>query len=234
MIPLDGLAQEHSIFLTFFLPKIVLAILCGVVIGLDRELKGKAAGLRTCIIVCLGAAIFSSLAFLSFKNNPGIGDPMRVIAQVVSGIGFLGAGVIFRGQNSVSGMTTGAILWLMGAIGCMIGVELYVSALAVSVACVSIIVFIGGLESMFFKSKRMLDCYSLLFKVRASDQEAFNQYIHQLMSDLKIDPLSLKIIKASDYWTYEMRYFLETEDHRSFGLKLSQNSLIIDFDQTKC
>lgn len=231
---LGNLTQDQNFVWTFFLPKIVLSIICGIVIGLDRELKGKAAGLRTCIIVCLGAAMFSSLAYSFFKNNPGQGDPMRVIAQIVSGIGFLGAGVIFRGQNSVTGITTAAVLWLTAAVGSMIGIELYVSALLVSVACVCVVVFAGWIENFFLdQHKRNYACYSLLFSVKRSDEPEFSDFVRSLLKEVDLKPSNFKIVKHADKVDYEIRYCTERESHNSFPHKISVDARVINWEKTK-
>ncbi|MDH5298939.1 MAG: MgtC/SapB family protein, partial [Desulfobulbaceae bacterium] len=88
-----------------------LTILCGGIIGLERQLRGKAAGIRTSILICLGTQAFVSLsAAIGFGNAAY--DPSRVLGQVVTGIGFLGAGVIMGKEGTVKGVTSAAIIWV--------------------------------------------------------------------------------------------------------------------------
>ena len=96
----------------------VTAVLCGGIIGLERETAAKPAGLRTLVLICLGAAIFSQASILMADGDA---DRTRIAAQIVTGIGFLGAGAIFREGRLVVGMTTGAGIWSTAAVGVVIG-----------------------------------------------------------------------------------------------------------------
>ena len=102
--------------------RLALAAALGGIIGLEREYRGYAAGVRTMALVCMGSALFS--------DNTGLfgGDPSRVAAQVVSGIGFLGAGLILREGGSVRGITTAATIWTAAAVGMSVGAEVYIVA----------------------------------------------------------------------------------------------------------
>ena len=99
-----------------------LATLLGALVGLERERQGKSAGLRTHALVCLGSALITIVSIHGFGPvGPGLRDPARVAAQVVSGIGFLGAGTIMREGLSIRGLTTAASLWTTAGIGLAIG-----------------------------------------------------------------------------------------------------------------
>ncbi len=102
--------------------RIALAAVLGGIIGLEREYRGYPAGVRTMALVCMGSALFS--------DNTGLfgGDPSRVAAQIVSGIGFLGAGLIVREGGSVHGITTAATIWATAAVGMAVGAQVYVVA----------------------------------------------------------------------------------------------------------
>src|SRR3990170_2055526 len=97
---------------------LVVAVLLGGAVGLERELRGKAAGLRTNILICLGATLFTHLSI--HLAGPS-GDPGRIAAQVVTGIGFLGAGTILHTRGAIAGLTSAATIWLVAAIGVAIG-----------------------------------------------------------------------------------------------------------------
>lgn len=128
--------------------RLLVAALLGGAIGIGRELQGRAAGLRTHILVCIGAtttviAGLYTAYVLGFSN-----DPLRAGAQVISGIGFLGAGTILvRGGNHVVGLTTAAGLWTTAAIGLVIGVGFYPLALAATVVVVAATVLLGKMET---------------------------------------------------------------------------------------
>lgn len=109
------------------------AVLFGLVLGLDRELRGKSAGMRTHMLVALGSALTAIVALQLYEDllaaNPDTrADPLRIIEGVIGGIGFLGAGAIIRGGNNVRGMTSAANIWLCGAIGLACGVGYYLLA----------------------------------------------------------------------------------------------------------
>jgi putative Mg2+ transporter-C (MgtC) family protein len=108
-------------------------LLCGA-IGLEREARGQAAGLRTHILVGVGAALFTLVSAYGFDDAPGSEpDPTRISAQIVSGIGFLGAGAIIRQGLTVRGLTTAAALWIVAAIGMAAGAGYYLGAVATTV-----------------------------------------------------------------------------------------------------
>jgi putative Mg2+ transporter-C (MgtC) family protein len=115
------------------LAKLLLAMLLGGAIGLERELAGKPAGLRTNILICVGAALFTQLsvdiAKIGFSpDGHPYGDTTRIAAQIVSGIGFLGAGAIVHGGGTIIGLTTAATIWVVAAIGAAVGAGQYVDA----------------------------------------------------------------------------------------------------------
>jgi putative Mg2+ transporter-C (MgtC) family protein len=113
--------------------RLCLAAGLGAIIGLEREASGKAAGFRTNLLICLGAALITELSAEVARDGqlPGglRSDPGRIAAQIVSGIGFLGAGTILQSRGSVTGLTTAATLWVVAAIGMAVGAGAYVHAI---------------------------------------------------------------------------------------------------------
>ncbi len=107
--------------------KIMLAALCGGLIGLERQLSGKAAGMRTNILIAVGSAMFTILSLEIAKDVSGnfIVDPSRLAANVVVGIGFIGAGTIMQSRKSVHGLTTAATMWVVASLGVGIGLGMY-------------------------------------------------------------------------------------------------------------
>lgn len=108
--------------------RLALAAFLGAVIGLEREYRGYPAGVRTMALVCMGAALFAETSRLFGDSALGT-DSSRIAAQIVSGIGFLGAGLIFREGFSVRGVTTAATIWASAAVGVAIGIEAYIVAI---------------------------------------------------------------------------------------------------------
>jgi len=120
--------------------QLVLAAVIGLVLGFEREYIGKPAGMRTYALVTLGATIFTIISKYGFSDVGGTVDPSRVAAQIVTGIGFLGAGVIiFRGVK-VEGLTTASGLWVSAAIGMAIGASMY--SVAITAAIIAFIVMV--------------------------------------------------------------------------------------------
>jgi putative Mg2+ transporter-C (MgtC) family protein len=107
--------------------RLLLAVGLGAFIGLERELRGYPAGIRTLALVAVGSALFTEI------SQGFDGDQGRVAAQIVTGIGFIGAGVIFREQQTVRGITTAATIWAAAAVGMAVGLELYIVAVATAV-----------------------------------------------------------------------------------------------------
>jgi putative Mg2+ transporter-C (MgtC) family protein len=118
---------------------VILAVLFGAAIGLEREISGKAAGLRTNVLICLGAAVFT---IISKQMAAGTDASItRIAAQVVTGVGFLGAGAIIVDRGGVYGLTTAATIWLVASIGVACGAHLY--ALAALTTFIALIVLLG-------------------------------------------------------------------------------------------
>ena len=123
---------------------LLLAVVFGGLIGAEREFRGKSAGLRTNVLICLGAAIFTIVS----KNFAGEGDSIsRIAAQVVSGVGFLGAGAIIQDRGGVHGLTTAATIWLVASVGMCCGAREYVIA---AVSTVITVVVLWGLGKLTF------------------------------------------------------------------------------------
>lgn len=125
---------------------IAIAVFCGTVLGLERQLRGKPAGIRTSILICLSTMIFIHVGGLAAGPE---GDPTRVLGQVVTGVGFLGAGVILARDGLIHGVTSAAVIWILAAVGAMVGFRQYTAAVAVTLLVVVILVGVSGLESAF-------------------------------------------------------------------------------------
>lgn len=130
--------------------KALLAIAAGIILGLEREMKDKVAGLKTITIICLGAALFGILSY----RIGGTANPTTIAAYVVSGVGFIGAGAIFKDGFSISGLTTAGIIWLAAAVGLSIGFGEYYLA-ATFMAGSLIIIFLTPFINMISGTKKL-------------------------------------------------------------------------------
>ncbi len=129
---------------------LLLAALLGALLGLERESEGKAAGLRTHLLVALGAALATHLSMrASGFGTLDFADPARIAAQVVSGIGFIGAGVILQARGSVRGLTTAATLWVAAMTGMAAGMEAFLQAGFVTVIALAALRSLSRLDAYF-------------------------------------------------------------------------------------
>jgi putative Mg2+ transporter-C (MgtC) family protein len=139
--------------------RLILAMLFGGIIGLERGKMGRAAGMRTHTLVCLGATLATMIGFFVFKHA-NTGDPLRVAAQVVSGIGFLGVGtILIKGRFQITGLTTAAGLWCAAAIGIALGAGFYEGALITFVCAVLTVTVIHRLEAKLNKKYSRFGIY---------------------------------------------------------------------------
>ncbi|MBQ2650411.1 MAG: MgtC/SapB family protein [Clostridia bacterium] len=139
--------------------RILLAILLGGVIGMERGMKNRPAGLRTYMLVCLGACIVMLTNQYVYQAY-GVGDPVRMGAQVISGIGFLGAGtIIVTSRNQIKGLTTAAGLWASACVGLSLGIGLYEVAICGSLGIFAILMLLGELDIRLHKNTKQIDAY---------------------------------------------------------------------------
>jgi putative Mg2+ transporter-C (MgtC) family protein len=123
--------------------KIGLALLCGSIIGFEREYKNKSAGIRTMILICLGATVFTIVS----QKADGESDD-RIAANIITGIGFIGAGVIFKDGLSVKGLTTASVIWVVASLGMVIGIGNYVLSLALTGVIIGVLSIFSWLEML--------------------------------------------------------------------------------------
>lgn len=141
-----------------FLVRCGAAALCGGIIGLERELKKKPAGFRTNILICLGSAMYMTAGLL-LVNEGGqtFSDPARIAAQVVTGIGFLGAGCIIQQRGRIRGLTTAATIWVVAAIGIVAGAGFPVLAFIAASMVLLTLVVLGAIERRYMEQDNLDD-----------------------------------------------------------------------------
>jgi putative Mg2+ transporter-C (MgtC) family protein len=143
-----------------FLPKALLAIACGGLIGVEREIKDKPAGFRTNILICLGSMLFmwlsAQVALVVSGGRPA--DPGRIAAQVVTGIGFLGAGTIIQSRGRITGLTSAAMIWVVSAVGMSIGAGYSAIGVITTALILVVLVGLGLIERRLFKRCVYYDC----------------------------------------------------------------------------
>jgi putative Mg2+ transporter-C (MgtC) family protein len=187
------------------LGKLLLATLVGGAIGLEREVAGKPAGLRTNMLICIGSTFFTIVAVE--LAGPG-GDPSRIIAQIITGIGFLGAGAILHGAGAVVGLTSAATVWVVAALGVAVGIGSYVEALGATILVMVVLVGLRPLE-LKLQAKR-----------------------HRLHAVLRVKPgvgfdAFEKVLTAAGVHVYSRRTF-EHDSDRTFELDLIGSTMQLD------
>lgn len=191
--------------------RLVLASLLGGMIGLEREVHGRPAGFRTHLLVSLGACLFAvtSIEFYRLYGNfSGVGpvgvDPARVAAQVVTGIGFLGAGAIIREGSSIRGLTTAACLWIAAAIGLSCGAGLFAVSLVVTMISLATLLLLKKVEGVL---KR--DTYNSV-KVWSDDVAGQLDRIEQILKAGELEIIDLNVEKDVDsariYFEFEVKF----------------------------
>lgn len=134
------------------LSSVLLSILLGGAIGLEREFRGKAAGLRTNILICMGAALFTQVSIAMAGPSP---DTSRIAAQIVTGVGFLGAGTILHGKGAITGLTSAATIWLVAAIGTAVGAGEWYVAAGTTLIAILVLRSLGWVESYIQRSSQI-------------------------------------------------------------------------------
>lgn len=168
--------------------RILTAIVLGGMIGMERGLKNRPAGLRTYMLVCLGACIVMLTNQYVYEAF-GVGDPVRMGAQVVSGIGFLGAGtIIVTARNQIKGLTTAAGLWASACVGLALGIGLYAVSIMGSVAIFVILTLLHELDFHMRRSTKQVEVY-----VELKHNVAVGQFL-DFVRDRHYEPSNLQIL----------------------------------------
>lgn len=183
------------------LAKLALAVLLGGTVGLERELSGKPAGLRTNILICVGSAMLMDLSVRIGITESGvrIGDPARLAAQVVSGIGFLGAGTILQARGTVVGLTTAATIWVVAAIGLTIGAGSFIEAAGATLLVASVLYGLGRVEKRLLQTRRVIGG-----TLRVLPRTPFDE-LEQIFNSAGIQVLQKTVYEHSDDRTYELK-----------------------------
>ena len=170
-----------------YLARLFLAVICGGIIGYERTNRGKGAGIRTHCIVSLASCLMMLVSKYGFSDMELVGDGSRIAAQVVSGVGFLGAGMIyFNGRHSVKGLTTAAGIWATSGIGLAIGAGMYSMGIATSL-------LILIMQLLLHKNFKMLQTPNeeQLSIIIPDDKESMN-YVNTVLSHYDITIIKLK------------------------------------------
>lgn len=203
----------------FFAPRIVFAVFCGGLLGLERELKSKPAGIKTNILICFGSMLYTSLSLLMsthWADSQHFGDPARIAAQIVTGIGFLGGGAIIQTRGTILGLTTAATIWVVAALGICIGLGHGAVALVISVLVIFIMV-----SSNLFEDRILGRSWRFGCEIVADDPEgrvrfAINDALAR--NNLVLDDFDIAL--RNQFHVMTCRYSGHRNDHKKFILEL--------------
>ncbi len=215
----------------FLGPKLLAALFCGGLIGLERELKQKAAGIKTNMLICVGATLYTAISIViaSSKDQIGVqGDPARIAAQIVSGIGFLGGGAILQSKEQVVGLTTAATIWLVAAIGVWIGLGQIEVALGVSVVIVMVLITATFFENRFLGRKRL---FKIVIHLRERSDELTRHGIEALIASNDMHLEDYRESVSANQPEIRLSYHGRNQDHSRTLLQLWKIPGILDVKQ---
>lgn len=228
--------------------QVSMALFLGGLVGYDREKKLKSAGIKTNILICLGAALYTSIGLLIAAGASGVADPNRVAAQIVSGIGFLGAGAIIQSQGGVTGMTTAATIWVVAAIGFTIGAGYPFTAAIFTISVLIVLKMISPIYR-FMESEKDYDYFQLDVLSKGSVQRTVRGIIENdeiVIDEMHEEPfkgkkgtriLSVFMLAHRRYMeriSYEIKQALKVEDvaYHSISQKVDDADLT-DTEESK-
>ncbi len=195
--------------------RLVVAAVLGGIIGLEREMKRKPAGLRTNMFICFGAAMFTILSEELASKWPG--DHTRIAAQIIPGIGFIGAGSILHSRGSVTGLTTAATLFVVAGIGMAAGGGLYLAAIFATIVIFIALHVLGLLEAKF-----SLKNLQMTYEVSGDDPSAVIDGINVALSDEHKMMQTVQVARVNDHARVQFSVDATRVEHQRLMTRLRQ------------
>lgn len=209
--------------LTFYnedLIKILVSMVAGSVIGAEREYKSKNAGFRTITLVTIGATLFTLLS-----KEISLGKDFHVVGNIVVGVGFLGAGAIFKEGSSVTGLTTAATIWVSAAIGMAIGIGEYMFAFMTLIAVLIILLGFSGIQAVI--DSRNAEKY---YKISVKNHHVYSVYIKNMIKECQLKSKQIKMGKIDNTFYYTFKISGANHKHERFLSLLSSSDEILSFE----
>ncbi len=197
-----------------FILKILLAAMLGGIIGLERELSHKEAGLRTNILIAIGSTL-DHHALLQDRRLEQDRDPARLTAQIVSGIGFLGAGAIIQARFAVHGLTTAATIWTVAAIGIAVGSGYYLLAFLVTFFVVIVLTVFKFLQAYMEKQKQ-----NYIYLISTEEKASLLVDVRQVLTELNIRYSSARLNRREGGYEFEIVFSTSENKNRDFIEKI--------------
>jgi putative Mg2+ transporter-C (MgtC) family protein len=203
---------------TTYIIRMLIALAIGGAIGLEREFKGKPAGIRTNMLMCFGACLIMIISIEVARMRGGTSDPGRIAAQVVTGIGFLGAGTIIRSRFHVAGLTTAATIWVLSALGLAVGAGYLLLALVGGLLITLTLTLIGYVERLL---KRRRGHYTV--QIDLESREGIVGAILELFTGHGITCITQEINRSGDNWTAIFEFSASMQKHQALIKSLSMH-----------
>jgi putative Mg2+ transporter-C (MgtC) family protein len=200
--------------------KLIVSLGLGALIGAEREYKGRNIGFRTIILITLGSTLFTILSFILGGDN----DPSRIASNIVTGVGFLGAGAIFRDGASVRGVTTASIIWISAAIGMACGIAQYEFAILVTGTVLLVLLGFAGVQ-------KFIDRYNqeLVYRVTVPNDLEIRAGLEKTFKDLKLRAVWLSLTKVNEELVIEYEISGSQTNHNKLINYLSLSSEVRNF-----
>ena len=212
---LDLLANERGTVVSFTIIRLFLAAILGGIIGLERQLRKKPAGLRTNIFICFGSAMFTILSDQLARDYGG--DHTRVAAQIIPGIGFIGAGSILHARGSVTGLTTAATLFVVASVGMAAGGGLYLTAIFATGVMLITLAALGRLERIF-----ELKTYRQSYEVVGRSVEEVLGSVNRILSEEHLSMQGVHAVSVGGQSRVVFEVDGPSEEHKTLSLRLRQ------------
>jgi putative Mg2+ transporter-C (MgtC) family protein len=202
---------------------VLVSVLCGLMIGQERESKNKPAGLRTVTLICVGSTIFT-LASILIAGGKGVADPGRIAAQVVTGIGFLGAGAIIQERGTVVGLTTAATIWAVSAIGVVIGAGYAAGGIALAVV---VLVTLRGAQIIELWTAGPCRHASYAVRYRVADGKARLKVL-RILDGFHVPDANWSVSQEGEFETMHIRCCTAHRNHRAVLSELADLPEVVD------
>jgi putative Mg2+ transporter-C (MgtC) family protein len=181
---------------SYVVGRLLLAAVLGGIIGLERELRHKPAGLRTNMLISLGAALFTIISWQMADINGG--DHTRIAAQIITGIGFIGAGVVIRERGAVLGITSAATIFVIAAVGMACGAGMPVTAIFTTLLVLVALILLGTAEERFGLHSQLTT-----FRITAAEQAGMIERVHDIASQMGVELRRWQSHRSSDGYVVE-------------------------------
>ena len=210
MHELRNLDLTETIFL-----RLIIAALLGGIIGLEREIRQKSAGLRTNMFICIGSALFTVLSD-ELATKYGSGDHTRIAAQIIPGIGFLGAGAIMRERGTVIGLTTAATIFVVASVGMAVGGGYYWTGIFSGLLIVMLLVVVGWLEGMFNLKTRVM-----VFRITTQNLDATLSSANAAFAEADIPVQHFQVLHIGQDFLLEFQADVSLHQQKKLAAKIT-------------